>query len=323
MECSAENPAEVDKLRPSLISFIAFDRGREANFVGTGFLIAGDPDCALALTARHVLTEGVTFFQGPTRSHAASALFVPANANQPSLEPEQLKVLWMGSSHAGMLNIPHANYNDTLDLACAVIMPQQIEPTPFQPASILIETTTPNVGDTIHLISADNMIATELQPPADRTGIGQTLRLDRRVSIRVGVVTGLHPTGFRQYRWPCFTTSIPAEPGMSGGFVTKPRPNAAIAACGIVCADNSSNEARRDNNLCGESVVACAWTSLGLRVPQTIPCAASDPTITLHRLMASGGMSMALGGLDNIRITENGEDCSIEYLASSQQPPRA
>jgi hypothetical protein len=313
VECSAENPAEVDKLRPSLISFIAFDRGREANFVGTGFFIAGEPDCALALTAKHVLTEGVPFFQGPTRSHATSALFIPTSSNQPSLEPEKLKIVWMGTSHAGMLNIPYVSYNETLDLACGVIMPQEVGATPFQPASVLIDTNTPNMGDVVHLISCDNMIVTEIQPPTDRAGIGQTISLNRRVSIRIGVVTGLYPQGYRQYRWPCFTTSIPAEPGMSGGFVTVPRANTPIAACGIVCADNSSSGARKNSKLSGESVIACAWTSLSLRVAETIPYDASRPTITLHRLMASSGMPMALGGLGRIRITENGEVCSIEY----------
>jgi hypothetical protein len=314
VECSAENPAEVDKLRPSLISFIAFNRGREASFVGTGFFIAGEPDCALALTAKHVLTEGVPFFQGPSRSYATSALFIPTSANQPALEPEKLKIVWMGTSHAGMLNIPYANYNEALDLACGVVMPQEIAATPFQPASILIDTNTPSIGDVVHLVSCDNMIVTEIEPPTDRAGVGQTLSLNRRVSIRIGVVTGLYPQGYRQYRWPCFTTSIPAEPGMSGGFVTVPRANAPIAACGIVCADNSTNGARKNSKLPGESVIACAWTSLPLRVARTIPHDASDPTISLHRLMASGEMPMALGGLGRIRITENGSDCTIEYL---------
>ena len=147
VECSAENPAEVDKLRPSLISFIAFNRGREPNFVGTGFFIAGEPDCALALTAKHVLTEGVTFFQGPKRADATSALFVPESANQPSLEPKNLKILWMGTDHAGMLNNPFANYNKTLDLACCLIMPQDEHADPFLPTTILIDTNVPDVGD--------------------------------------------------------------------------------------------------------------------------------------------------------------------------------
>jgi hypothetical protein len=55
------------------------------------------------------------------------------------LNPEKLKALWLGSWHAGMINVAQVGYNDTLDIACCVVVPQEEHAAPFQPASILLE----------------------------------------------------------------------------------------------------------------------------------------------------------------------------------------
>jgi len=124
---------------------------------------------------------------------------------------------------------------------------------------------------------------------------------------------GGYPGGLRQYKWPCFTTSIPADPGMSGGFVTLPQDGKTIAVCGIVCADNSTDEARSDSLQCGDSVIACAWPALSLRVPESIPSTQTTPTYTLLEMMRAGRIDKAVGGIDQINLVErdNG-DCTIE-----------
>jgi hypothetical protein len=157
-----------------------------------------------------------------------------------------------------MLNVAHVEYNETLDLACWVVTPQQKYSAPFEPNSIPVDTRIPCMGDVVHMISLENFSIDEVVAPSDDSGVGQILSMGSRVSIRVDVVTGIYPAGFRQYRWPCFTTSIPAEPGMSGGFV------GSIGASGIICADNSVHEARSDQLQCSESVAACGWSSLCL-----------------------------------------------------------
>jgi hypothetical protein len=136
IELSAANPAFVDDLRPSLLAFMAFGPGREASFAGTGFFIAGAPEMALAITAKHVLTEGIGRMQRPWSSRALSAVLVSSRAPEPSLNPEKLKALWLGSRHAGTMNVAHVGYNDTLDIACCVVVPQEKRAAPFQPASI-------------------------------------------------------------------------------------------------------------------------------------------------------------------------------------------
>jgi len=53
---------------------------------------------------------------------------------------------------------------------------------------------------------------------------------------------------------------------MSGGFVFAPKDGETIAACGVVCADNSSMEARGSLLLSGESVVGLTYMALGLNI---------------------------------------------------------
>jgi hypothetical protein len=305
IEVAATNPSLVANLCPSLLAFMAVGPGRVASFAGTGFIIDGSPEFAAVLTAKHVLTEGIARLQRPT-SHAPSALFVPVSANRPYLDPEKLKVCWMGSQHANMMNVAHVSYNDALDIACCVITPQDQYAHPFRPVSIPIDTAVPKIGEVVQMISLDNMLVDELVAPADAEGIGQVISLHRRVSIRLGTVTGVYPEGFRQYRWPCFTSSIPAEPGMSGGFVFLPRDGKTISACGLVCADNSPSEARSNQDQSGESVIACAWPALALHLPEAIPSAPDRPTHSLYQFMRDGRVAEAIGGIGQIEVVERG-----------------
>lgn len=304
VEASGSNQTLVNEIRPALLAFVSFSPEGEASIEGSGFIIAGDPEVAVCITARHVLLEGAFKTQQPWPKFDPSSLFVPKSLTMPSIEPKDMKILWMGSKNALMMDIRHLEYNDSLDITCCVVTPQDLEEDLFQPISLPIDTTVPCVGDVIHMVSLDN-----LTNSTDKLGTGRRIKLTRRMSIRCGVVTGVYPKGYRQYRWPCFTTSIPAEPGMSGGLVALPEEGKTIAACGIVCADNSTNEARDDNLICGESVVACAWPGLGLRLPESLPSSSTTTRQSLYEFMRSGKMPMAIGGIEVIDIieSENGD----------------
>ncbi|HXQ71785.1 MAG TPA: trypsin-like peptidase domain-containing protein [Pyrinomonadaceae bacterium] len=312
VEVATENPHLVDQFRPVLLAFLAFGPGRKASLAGTGFIIAGNLESALVITAKHVLTEGVGRAQTPWTSHAPTALFVKSGVPMLTLDPKKLKLVWAGSHHAEMLNAGHVGYNDTLDVACCVVTPQEGELLGFQPSTVPIDIEVPLVGERVHMVSLSGMTINERVPPTAPSGGGHALEIKRGVSIRIGVVTGVYPGGLRHYRWPCFTTSIPAEPGMSGGFVTRPRDGKTVAACGIVCADSSADEARTNYLQCGESIIACAWPSLGLRVPEVMSSDPATPTLTLYEMMRAGRMDTAIGGIERIEVVEReNRDCSI------------
>lgn len=313
LDVSRANPERVDEFRPCLVGFAAFDYGQVPDLAGTGFVIAGNADIAIVITAKHVLTEGVLNIQRPVPRHAPSALFVPTSARTPLLNEERLRAIWMGAESGDMLYARHLSYHDSLDIACCVLTPQEEYATQFKPTSIPLDTTLPSVGDVVHMVSQSGMEINGRLPPTGTKGIGQRFTAHRRVSIRIGTVTGIYPQGFRQYPWQCFTTSIPAEPGMSGGFVYLPRDGGAISACGIVCADNSEPRAYTDFSVCGESVIACAWTALSLPIPRYY--APDAPMSTLLDMMKTGAIQPAVGGVDHIRMINRGNgDWSMERL---------
>lgn len=314
VEISGSNEEVAASLRSSLISFLAFDRNRLPTLAGTGFVLAGSANFALVLTAKHVLSEGVLLGQRPEFPYAPSALFVPRGLKTPSLNPEKLKAVWLGDVTGLTLNVVHCHYLDNLDVALCVVAPQEGDDKHFQPISVPLDTSVPKIGETIYMISLEEMRVAEVCEPNGSDGAGQELQLTRSTSIRAGVVTGIHLNGFRQYRWPCFTTSIPAKPGMSGGLVAFFRPGQPIAACGIVCADNSTDASHLDVMQSGESVVACAWTALGLSAPDHIPSTADTPSKTIYEKMVAEEIDVAVGGLEGFELQRSDSDLCLRRL---------
>lgn len=322
MELAGSNQHLVDQFRPALVSFIAFNKNRTLssgdpkqadNMVGTGFIIAGSPEqrTGIVLTAKHVF-EGVHSVQTPRQRHNPStpSFLIPSKYTQPSLDPKRLQVLWSGTENAGSMNTIWASYNNSSDIAAAIIMPQQEDPLPFHPTAIPIDTITPSVGEIVHLVSIDNMSAKEIATPVDRSGKGQALRLYRRISIRRGTITSVNPEGYRQYKWPCFTTTIPITGGMSGGFAYIPRDDGTtISACGVISADLDPHETKTDQTKCGISVIASTWPALALQLPDQVPAPEGVPTLSLLEMAQQGRITMPTGGIEKFRIEplENGD----------------
>lgn len=307
VEVSGANPHLVDSLRPTLLAFVAFSPDQEPSIEGSGFIAAADNGVAVAITAKHVLFEGVFRTQRPRPRHALSSLFIQPSSVRPSIDPKKMRVVWMGQDHATLLNAVHVGCNDTLDAACIICAPQESETNLFRPTALPIDTTVPKVGEIVYMLSHDNLKVSEIWCSSDPSANGRAMSIEKRISIRVGVVTNIYPRGIRQFRWPCFTTSIPAEPGMSGGLVILPTDGKTIAACGLVCADSSSDEARTDHGQCGESIIACMWPALTLCVPESIPSTPTTPIYTLYDFMRSGRMPVAVGGIDHISLVNLGD----------------
>ncbi|WP_395701018.1 trypsin-like peptidase domain-containing protein [Aquabacterium sp.] len=287
-----------------MVTFLAFDKDRSVTgqtTVGTGFVIGAADDLAVVITAKHVL-DGVHTIQTPHARHALSALFVPESQSLPTLDPARLKVIWMGTDSAGPLNVAWASFNRSSDLALCVVEPQPVAPPPFKPSSVLLDMAVPAVGEVVHMVSIDEQSAEELVPPQKRDGAGQVMRINRRVSIRRGVVTSVHPDGYNQYRWPCFMTTIPAPGGASGGYVYVPRDGEPIAACGVVCADLDPYHPGIDQRQPGSSLVGCSWPAIALRMPQYVPAPRDAPTIAVLDAMKLGNLPSAVGGMDRFSI---------------------
>lgn len=303
IDASNNNPELVKLYRPCLIAFLAFNRDHVPSIAGSGFIIGAQGEYAIAITAKHVLTEGALNIQRPKPRHAASAIsmFIPKSSTTPSLKESELRACWMGEDNADLLFTRYAGYNDSSDIACTIFEAQPQFKKNFKPSNVLLDANEPSKGDVVHMISLDKFEISNYSPPTHISGSGYSFSMNRRVSIRVGTVTEVYPKGHRHYDWPCFTTSIPAEPGMSGGMVFVPRDNKSISICGIVSADASTEEARANNALCGESIISSAWMALGLQAPQIFQH--NPPLKSIYELMKNGQIFPALG-IENISYIE-------------------
>lgn len=307
IEVSGANPKLVSDVRPSLVSLLAFGPQGNPHLEGSGFIISAAKGIAIVLTAKHVLFEGVHRKQRPLPSYAASSLFIPPSATEPSIDPTKMRVVWTGSATAAALKAVHVNCHDSLDAACMVCLPEDFDNESFIPTCIPLDTAIPQVGNVVYLISHDTLKTNDFWRSDDHSGLARFMELENRISIRVGLVTGVHHRGLRHYRWPCFTTSIPAKAGMSGGIVVLPVEGSTIAACGLVSADNSTEDAHNSYHHCGESIITCAWPCLSLSAPDAIPSAPNTPTHTLYDLMRAGRIPTSIGGIDHIDVTNLGD----------------
>lgn len=305
VELRDANPHLIEEFRPMTLTFLAFDKDRSITpqtMVGTGFIIGASPEFGyvVAITAKHVF-DGVRAVQKPRASYAPSIPdeFIPPSAKELSLKPERFKVLWMGRNNGTLLDGGAVNYNESVDLACCIITRQEEDPSTFEPNAAVIDLNTPKIGEIVHMVSIDQQSATEVAPPQDRTGRGQLVAINRRLSIRRGTVTGVHEKGFGQYRWPCFTTSIPAPGGMSGGLVFVPRNSETVAVCGVVCAELEHKKGEDDPMQCGSSVVGCIWAALGLTLPVGDD---TNPNPTLLELIHEGRIPAPVGDLNRFGI---------------------
>jgi hypothetical protein len=306
LDVSSANPDLVSQFRPVVVSFLGFDLDKNPKLMGTGFVIAGSEDYNVVVTAKHVI-EGLQLYQRPQR-HAPSA--VPGLFIQPKVSPDPRHLKVLRGDHAGvqLMNVAYVTYSDNLDIALCVITPQETAER-VAPHAVPLDCGTPAVGDVVHLVSCGGMNVGEKSPPLERDGKGQTLRIERSVCIRIGTVTAVHNGGYNQYRFPCFSTSIPAEHGMSGGLVYMPREGKTVAACGIVSADlDITHRPRVDFYSSEKSIISCAWPLLGFSLPVGILPDGSTSNELIYNLIRAGDMPAYEYSADLFEIADTGED---------------
>jgi hypothetical protein len=260
------------------------------------------------MTARHVLVDAVSSVQRPWPRHAASALpeFVPRRQDRIQIEPTNLRAVWMGPAAADFCLISHAHYADRPDIAICLIAMQEHTSADAIFSTFALDTSIPNEGDQVVLVSSSAM---KLEEHGTSAGdAGKLLRISKNVCARMGSITAVYPSGHRQFKWPCFSTSIPAEPGMSGGLIYRAIDGAPIAACGVVSADCSPEQARNDFTIAGNSIAAMIWPSVGFRVPESLPTNEHTKHNTLLDLIRAGEIKDVGDGLTRLSIIA-GEDC--------------
>lgn len=309
-ELSGHDPALVTKCRPTLVSIVALGVDLLPVACGTGFIIGVGGDHLLALTAQHVL-EHAAVVQHPPMGLRPSPVPGLIAEHRPDLllDPRRLMALWSGERSASVLQVVETTTNSATDIAaCLLRIGASLEDREIKAAGWPCHFTMPSVGQAVQLIALGMDVTTaarEIRPPLDASGKGQRISFTNAVRIRVGTVTGVHTDGYGRHRYPCFTTNIPVEPGMSGGLVLLKDDTSdglPMGVCGVVCADDSSTEAFGSQWIAGNSIISCIWPSVGLpRGDQTLlDCFAS-------------GELMAIGGINHLKVERIGSEVTVRY----------
>jgi len=312
VELTSANPHLTHEFRPTLVTIYSSSYSREPGIAGTGFVIASDENFVVIATAKHVL-EYLPRIQNPYNLSGATSPFKPV-AQLPDLQKGKVKIVFANDEIAGMFDVVYACINESTDIAICIAEVQKEFKKSIRSVTVPLDLTTPKVGEIVHVASLVHPLKS-IEVTETEQGI-LNFAIERKVDIRRGVVTGVHMTGFRQYKWPCFTTSIPVQFGMSGGFVYIPRDGATVSACGVVCVEVSQEIDPTSYNSLGESVMGCGWTALALRLPNTLPQADDKDTSTIFSMMQNGSFPMASNGIGHIRFEEgqNG-DAKIGLVA--------
>lgn len=305
VELAGCNPSLASEFRPVLVSVFTTDYMGKPGIAGTGFVL-GVADCFIVIaTAKHVLQQ-VKKLQNPYQQSNSLPFFENVARSFPKIESGKVKVLFMNDVLAGMLNVVHVCANETTDLAICLAEIPKLERSRIAFTTVPLEMSMPRIGEVVHiasLVHPQRGIDFRLVEDSDAKNDIE-YEIERRVEIRRGSVVEVHPNGFRQYKWPCFTTTIPVPPGMSGGFAYIPKDGQKIAACGVVCADTSTETNVTKYETPGGSVVGCSYAALALRVPDFSQSDYQSSTVSIYDMMNRGLFPMPIDGLDHVVFIE-------------------
>src|SRR5208282_5776833 len=240
-------------IRSSLVGFFAIGPKFSPLHLGTGFVIGAVPDhgLLLVLTAKHVVTSAAKI-QSPVNKRAASAPSILFEVALPLIGPDEMRGIWMGADCADVLFVGHISYHDNLDVALCILEAQEeLRPNVHtMVAKVNLETQLPATGSSVHIVSLTDF---KLQGKFDSNEC-RTWNFGSRPVIRVGKVLSQETSGMG-HSGICFRTSIPTEPGMSGGYAYIPRSDGQpIAACGIVSTNLDSGQPTTRFDVCGNSL---------------------------------------------------------------------
>ncbi len=296
------------KLSSGIVVFIGFGPNRKAQLAGTGFVIGTNKRDGIVITAKHVLTEGIVLAQKPNRKSHASTLdqFIPKSAKQPIVNKERIRAIWMGESAADMCIVHSVQFNDQLDIATCLISRQDDSKDNSHINPFALDTSIPQPGNKIALISSSALDLKEIS--INKNLENQLLSISKNIVVRMGVVTSVNPTGHRQHQFPSFETTIPVEPGMSGGLVYQPIENELIAACGVISTDFSDETSFSNFFTSGNSLMSMIWPSVGMSIPATVPPIRDGPNRTIFDFIRAGEIqNLARDGVKlSIQDTGNG-----------------
>jgi hypothetical protein len=242
-------PGEVEF---GLLSIFARDqRSDRLQAIGTGFVITGYANGAVACSAAHLFAEVRRLQQDVDRvqPHASAiAEFLP--------EPRAVDLALRGLAVVGrsateravFARVEGLAFDEAADVAVLQVVGQRDCAERIFQREFLLDDRLPGVGDLVEVVSYADL---RCQDSDGRTEV------HRRPVSRVGRVLEVFPDGHRLCRGPCVETSIPLYSGMSGGPVTIYDPANPRRVFGFVCSDpDRDGPEKNDRSVAGRSLIA-------------------------------------------------------------------
>lgn len=297
-------------IRSSLVGFYAIGPKFTPQFLGTGFIVGiSEEGFLIVLTAKHVVVQGALEVQEPFNRRTASAPSILFEPNQPSIEPNNLRAIWMGIDNADVLLVRHINYINNLDFALCILEYQSEYMASNRVAAtvIALDTSFPRVGEWIHVVALTDFVFNGASPKGDGEGVWE---ISTRPVVRVGKIIS-HETGALGHNGPCFRTSIPVDKGMSGGFAYVPRDEQTVAACGVLSSGPQEDDKQSSFLVCGNSAFGGILGTLGLQLPVEI---CGGQTTSLLDLVKSRCITDVGGGATNVQIVDVRDDGSYRII---------
>lgn len=211
------NQAELEprhEFNNALVSIVAFDDRRIPRPIGTGFILAVLPECAIGCTAAHNFSE-LRRIQSPKKWHHPSALkqFLPS-AKPLDLNRKGVRAMCIAGNQVEMAIFGWVAWDEASDIAFFSLVPQDRTSSDAFTAKLDLDNYDPQIGAEIVALGYKDMSVEN----DTRDGSGaDKFDFQRQLIMRGGRITAVHPQGHRLCNGPCVETSIPVFPGMSGG----------------------------------------------------------------------------------------------------------
>lgn len=251
----ADAPTEaLNFLDQFMISIVAFDNRGRPQLIGTAFVVGRMGSSGVAFSAAHNFDSGVRAAQFPNPTFHPTT--PPEFRMQQKLELSGSRVAGIYSFQGNVFIFPvnMVAFDGVSDIAVLTMAPQrENEPWPIE-STMELHPAIPSVGDKICLAGYAEMSISAIEDSLDPV---QAFKAKRRTVLRRGTVTQLFLEGHYLARGPCFETTIPVYPGMSGGpaFLLPKQHGEPIRPIGIISSDPEEDD-KSNNKKPGSSIVS-------------------------------------------------------------------
>lgn len=254
----AWNQAELEtssEFHGVLVSLVAFTPQREPIVAGTAFALdAMDDKVGVFCTAAHVVEYLRAVQHAPPAHHASTPPEFRPPPEPLRLDRERLRALLFDGRQVNVPVVDWLIWDEHADIAFLGLKDQKPEAARVVQGGCRLTSERPMVGTRVAILGYDDTEVVD----SERDGTGfERFSVARRLVLRAGTVLRLHPNGHALCRGPCFETTIPISPGMSGSpVVLLGQSGEPLSVIGVVSTSASIGEATLDRRISGDSIIA-------------------------------------------------------------------